>query len=138
MSDTSWYRKGLQFQCRGCGACCTGDPGYVWLNKAEIAAMAAGVGLDVADFEERYVRLLGIRKSLKELADGDCVLFDKGTGRCDVYAVRPRQCRTWPFWESNVRDPTAWRDACDACPGCGQGPIFSRKQIDARVAKIYV
>ncbi len=138
MSDTSWYQKGLRFQCRGCGACCTGDPGYVWLNKAEIASMAAEVGLDVADFEDRYVRLLGIRKSLKELANGDCVLFDKETGRCDVYAARPRQCRTWPFWESNVRSPAAWRDARDACPGCGRGPLFSRKQIDARVAEIYV
>ena len=41
-----WYRDGLKFACTGCGDCCTGEPGYVWVNKAEIETLAAAVGLD--------------------------------------------------------------------------------------------
>ena len=36
-----WYAEGLKFQCTGCGDCCTGAPGYVWVNQAEIDALAA-------------------------------------------------------------------------------------------------
>ena len=38
------------FQCTGCGDCCTGAPGFVWVNKEDIAALAADVGMD-AEFE---------------------------------------------------------------------------------------
>ena len=71
-----WFQDGLKFTCTGCGDCCTGEPGYVWVNKAEIAALAAAVDLTVEEFERRYVRTVGIRKSLIELANGDCVFFD--------------------------------------------------------------
>ncbi len=48
-----WFEQGLKFSCKGCGDCCTGAPGYVWVNKAEIAAMSAAIGIDVAEFERR-------------------------------------------------------------------------------------
>ena len=51
-----WYKDGLQFECSQCGDCCTGAPGYVWVNKQEIAALAADIGEDdVAAFEKKYV-----------------------------------------------------------------------------------
>jgi len=104
--EQPWYRDGLRFQCTQCGNCCTGAPGYVWVNQQEIEALAAAVGeTDLAVFEAKYVRKVGTRKSLKEFGNGDCVFFDGQTRRCTVYAQRPRQCRTWPFWDSNVRTP---------------------------------
>jgi uncharacterized protein len=45
-----WYRDGLAFACTGCGDCCTGAPGYVWVTRAEIEAMAAALGLAPAEF----------------------------------------------------------------------------------------
>ena len=39
-----WYSDGLKFDCTGCGDCCTGDPGYVWVSRAEIEALAAALG----------------------------------------------------------------------------------------------
>ena len=41
MSKKPWYADGLQFECTQCGDCCTGAPGYVWVNKSEIEALAA-------------------------------------------------------------------------------------------------
>jgi uncharacterized protein len=130
-----WYHAGLRFQCTGCGDCCTGEPGFVWVNKSEIEALAAILGVPAEEFERDYVRQVGIRKSLIERANGDCVFFDHQTRRCRVYHARPRQCQTWPFWESNLQSPDTWQETCRACPGCGQGPLVPLKEIQAQVAR---
>src|SRR6188474_2205264 len=113
MSDQPWYHEGLKFRCTGCGDCCTGAPGYVWVNKEEIAAIAARVDMDVEAFESKYVRMVGVRKSLVEFPNGDCVFFDNQTRKCKVYEARPRQCRTWPFWDSNLKSPETWAATCE-------------------------
>jgi uncharacterized protein len=116
-----WYHQGLKFSCTGCGDCCTGAPGYVWVTKAEIAALAAALGLQIEEFERRFVRLVGVRKSLVEHENGDCVFFDPESRQCRVYEDRPLQCRTWPFWASNLSSPAAWEATGERCPGCNRG-----------------
>lgn len=133
-----WYQDGLKFKCTGCGRCCTGDPGHVWVNKAEIAALAAAVAMEVPEFETRFVRRVGRRKSLVELPNGDCVFFDRRTRRCTVYRQRPRQCRTWPFWESNLATPADWAQTCRDCPGSGQGPTVPLEHIEVQVRAVKV
>jgi hypothetical protein len=129
--ERPWYHEGLQFSCSQCGDCCTGAPGYVWVNKAEIAALAVAVcDGDVEQFEAMHVRKVGIRKSLREFSDGACVLFDRESRKCTVYGERPRQCRTWPFWESNLRTPEDWRHTCEVCPGSGQGELHQLETIE--------
>ncbi|MCO6044572.1 YkgJ family cysteine cluster protein [Aeoliella sp. ICT_H6.2] len=135
---TPWYADGLRFKCTGCGDCCTGAPGYVWVNKADIELIAAELDMDVPDFEKKYVRNVGVRKSLVEFSNGDCVFFDGKTRKCEVYAARPRQCRTWPFWDSNIRSPEAWQATCDECPGAGKGKLYDIDHIEAERAKIRV
>ena len=131
MPKGPWYQDGLCFECTQCGDCCTGDTGYVWVNKAEIAALAAELGeADVDAFEREYVRKVGVRKSLKEFPNGDCVLFDPNRRRCKVYGARPRQCRTWPFWDSNVRTPQDWQQTCEVCPGSGTGQLVPVQEIE--------
>ncbi len=132
MSDKPWYHEGLRFKCTGCGACCTGDPGYVWVNKAEIELLAKTVDMSAADFKKTFTRKVGIRRSLIELANGDCVLFDRITRHCKVYKARPRQCRTWPFWRSNLRSLKTWEETCRECSGAGRGPLVSADQIEAQ------
>ncbi len=132
MSDP-WFHEGLKFACTGCGDCCTGAPGYVWVNKAEIEALAAAIGLSVAEFERRYVRTVGIRKSLVEFANGDCIFFHSESRTCQVYDVRPRQCRTWPFWPSNLASPMAWQDTAERCPGCNRGRLTPLGEIQTQL-----
>ena len=38
-----WYAGGLRFQCTQCGDCCSGAEGYVWVNQAEIDALAGAM-----------------------------------------------------------------------------------------------
>ncbi len=134
-----WYKDGLKFQCTGCGDCCTGGPGYVWVNKEDIANLAARTGMEPDEFEAEYVRDVGKRKSLKEKADQnfDCVFLDANR-KCTVYEARPRQCRTWPFWDSNVRTPEDWQTTCQACPGSGKGRLYQLGEIEAQRAVIRI
>jgi len=100
------------------------------VNQAEIDAIAARLGMDRPAFEKRYVRKIGIRKSLVEFSNGDCVFFDPNTRQCKVYQDRPRQCRSWPFWDSNIRTPDRWADTCAICPGSGKGPLIPLHEIE--------
>ena len=139
-NTTPWYEDGLRFECTGCGNCCTGSPGYVWVNQAEINALAQQLEMTPAAFEKKYVRKIGIRRSLKELPrqNYDRIFLDPETRRCQVYEHRPRQCRTWPFWDSNVRTPETWAQTCEVCPGSGKGQLYQLESIEAQVAEIHV
>jgi uncharacterized protein len=134
MPQAPWFKDGLRFQCTQCGDCCTGAPGYVWVNAEEIAALAAHAGLEVNEFEAQFVRRVGSRKSLIEYENGDCVFFDSKARKCNVYEARPQQCRTWPFWDSNIRTPQAWKETCDVCPGSGKGKLYSVEEVLAKSA----
>lgn len=142
MSDNNqpWYKDGLRFKCTGCGDCCTGSAGYVWVNQAEINALAEHLEMTPAAFEIKYVRHVGVRRSLKELpkSNYDCVFFDNKTRQCQVYEHRPRQCRTWPFWNSNIRTPEAWEETCQVCPGSGKGKLYQLETITEQTEVINV
>src|SRR5262245_24912135 len=102
--ESPWYRDGLKFECTRCGHCCTGAPGYVWVNGEEIARLAEYRGQTVEQFSKAYVRRVGQRHSLIEKPGGDCIFWEKETG-CTVYAARPVQCQTWPFCPEHVESP---------------------------------
>jgi len=130
-----WFADGLRFRCTRCGHCCTGAPGFVWVKDAELAALADFLGESIEEVTGLYTRLAKGGRTLREKSNGDCVFYDRKRG-CTVYPVRPRQCRTWPFWESNVASPEAWQHTCQACPGSGKGELISAEEILARVKVI--
>ena len=129
-----WYTDGLCFACTQCGECCSGAPGYVWVDEAEIERIAAQLGLTADAFARKHVRRVGLRHSLLEKSDGDCEFLQRlPTGRtaCSIHAVRPTQCRTWPFWKSNLTTPEDWAKTASGCPGMNTGPRVSLPVIQA-------
>jgi len=99
------------------------------VNDEEIAALAAVLGLGEAAFRERYTRRLrGGDISLIEREDHDCIFYDAKLG-CTVYAHRPRQCQTWPFWRSLVHSPETWADQAKNCPGLNSGRLHTSEEI---------
>lgn len=130
--ERPWYREGLRFECTQCGDCCTGEPGHVWVDQQEIEALARRMQMEVDVFERKFVRTVGIRKSLVEYSDGDCIFLDPETRGCSVYEQRPVQCRTWPFWDSTLENRRAWKETCDVCPGSGRGKLYSFEEIEIR------
>jgi Fe-S-cluster containining protein len=122
VADGDWYRNGLRFRCARCGHCCSGDTGTVRLSDGEAAALARHLDLAGHEFRAMYTRpLRGGGTRLRERANGDCVFYD---GRaCRVYPLRPRQCRTWPFWRAVVGSPERWAAEAKGCPGMNSGPL---------------
>ena len=130
-----WYRDGLQFTCTQCGDCCTGEPGFVWVNEEELRAIADARAESVEEVVAVFTRLEGRRRTLREKLNGECIFFERGRG-CTIYAVRPRQCRTWPFWASNMRTRADWDRTCSVCPGSGQGELIPAEEITRRLKVI--
>ena len=131
----AWYQGGLRFRCTRCGNCCTGAPGFVWVNEAEIAAISAYRGENVDLVRALYTRPVDGERTLRDKLNLDCIFYDREQG-CTIYPVRPRQCQTWPLWDSNVRSPEAWERTCKVCPGAGQGDLISAEEIAERIRLI--
>jgi hypothetical protein len=113
-----WYKEGLPFKCTGCGQCCTGSPGYVWVDDEEIKELAKHLNISIPEFIQRYTHQLHGRTSLREDPKNyDCVFLKER--RCTVYQARPRQCRTFPWWPDQLASPKAWKEAQGRCEGIG-------------------
>ncbi|MEM8757023.1 MAG: YkgJ family cysteine cluster protein [Planctomycetota bacterium] len=126
--DAAPRDHGLRFSCTRCGACCTGAPGYVCFSDDEADAMAAKLGLPRDQFLDRYTHNTPAGRSLTERRTRfghDCVFLDRdavpGKAVCSLYEARPAQCRTWPFWTSNLTSERAWLEAARGCPGIDRG-----------------
>ena len=129
-----WFADGLRFSCTRCGNCCGGAPGYCWVSEDEIVALAQRLGMSVEAFRTRYTRQVkGRGISLQEKRNYDCVFFERGRG-CSVYEDRPKQCRTWPFWQTNLRSQEEWQEASEGCPGMDQGEHHDAGTIAAIAA----
>jgi hypothetical protein len=133
--DPPWYQDGLHFTCTQCGKCCTGAPGFVWVTDAEIDALAAARGMKRSEFAAVYTYKTRGKVSLRERPNGDCIFYDADQG-CTVYAARPLQCRTWPFWESNLTTPEQWAETEAVCPGSGEGDLIPVEEITRRMKAI--
>jgi len=133
MSEPVWYEDGLRFSCTRCGNCCRG-PGYVWVDDEEVNLLADHFAMPIDEFEKVYTRKIGRSRSLRDQANDNCVFFDDEAG-CLVYEARPRQCRTWPFWEHNLETLQTWKGVQERCPGSGKGELFTVEEITARIVQ---
>lgn len=127
-----WYAAGLSFECRQSGNCCSGAPGYVWVTKAEIEAIARFLGKTDGKLDKTHLRRVGLRHSLTEKKGGDCIFLERKGGciSCRIHEVKPQQCRAWPFWDSNLKSPEAWNEAGRSCPGINRGGKYTYVQIE--------
>lgn len=111
-----WYEKGLYFGCTGCGECCTGAPGFVWISQKEIKKISEFLGIPEQEFLRKYTRKVNGKISLKEHPQSyDCVFLRQK--KCMIYPVRPKQCKTFPFWKENLTSKEAWLNCGQRCEG---------------------
>jgi Fe-S-cluster containining protein len=89
--------------CAKCGGnCCTGESGNIFVSVTEITAIAKLLEMEEGEFRRTHLRKEGFRISLKEKkvnGSYDCIFFDRSLNGCSIYAARPLQCRTFPFWD---------------------------------------
>ncbi len=129
-----WYVGGLHFDCNQCGGCCSGpEEGFIWLTKHEISLIAEHLNISTAELHDKYLKRLGFRYSIiEDSASKDCIFLKETGGKkgCSIYSVRPNQCRTWPFWTSNLETPDHWNIAATGCPGINRDKLYDFKTIE--------
>ena len=135
MNSKPWYSNGLRFECTGCGNCCRnhGEYSYVSLAEAELEAIPRFLGISRQEFLARYCdKEPGFHPTLK--MDAPACPFLGADQRCAIYPVRPKQCRTWPFWTENLARETWEGPVKQCCPGIGRGPLYPAAEVE-RIAR---
>lgn len=116
LEEQTWFGAGLRFTCTGCGECCTGPSGSVYVSQPDVTRLSEALGLAEEAFLDRYTRSQDGRRVLTDKPDSSDCVFLSGTA-CSVYDARPIQCRAYPFWLTNVLDPEAWAETAAVCEG---------------------
>ncbi|BDQ28469.1 YkgJ family cysteine cluster protein [Helicobacter ailurogastricus] len=109
--------------CMACGAkCCLGQEGYIFVKPSEMQAISEFLNLPFETFTLKYIKKVAYHYSLLEKPARDpkegyaCVFLDEETKLCQIYPVRPKQCRTFPFWEV-FKSEEGFKQLCALCPG---------------------
>ncbi len=87
------------------------------------------------EFKAKYLGRIGFRLSIKEEPrTHDCIFLQQTSqGKsCSIYPVRPAQCRSWPFWPTNLAGPDSWNLVAQKCPGINRGQSFTPEQIQTK------
>lgn len=123
---------GLRFECTGCGDCCRsrGRKSYVYTALDERRRLAKHLGMRTAAFTRKYCEKSGDFWHLKD-PSSDCLFLDGA--RCTVYAARPSQCRTFPFWAENLGARGWTPDVKRDCEGLDRGRRFKPAEIEVRL-----
>ena len=121
-----FFDKGLRFFCQECGKCCTGEPGVIRVTQKEIDEIAKHLSITPTNIREFFCFPYEGVYTIREHEDGRCFFYEKG---CKIYPVRPRQCRSFPFWINIIRSKENWDKASKDCPGIGQGRMYSKEEI---------
>jgi Fe-S-cluster containining protein len=134
-----WYRDGLSFACNGCGKCCSGPPGYIWVTEEEMAAMAERMNLTLKAFQQKYARYIDGRYSLREKTTDhqtfDCIFL--AGKKCTIYDLRPKQCRTFPWWPAVLETKESWNETASYCEGIvDTAPLIPFEEIEQTRIKV--
>jgi Fe-S-cluster containining protein len=93
--------------------------------------MAYALDLSETEFDLLYTwRKYGVL-SLREKPNYDCVFLkmELGGARCGVYAARPAQCGSFPFWPDVMESRRSWDDFALSCPGMNNGIFHGYDEI---------
>lgn len=114
-----------KFACTQCGQCCK-QPGFVLFDDEEQAKAAAFLNQELMAFRQRF---------LVELEEGWAIEVPEGEAcpfllddACTIQPVKPKQCRTYPFWPEISREWKTWLNESAHCPGIGQGRAYSERE----------
>lgn len=127
----------LRFECTRCGQCCIGDASSgVSLSVDEVEAIRRRLELTQGWFRRRYVRRLSTAQwEIRLQADGRCP-FLSHQGRCSIYAVRPAQCQTYPFWPETLKSRGAWQGEARRCEGINRGKTIPVSTIEKKLKQL--
>lgn len=132
MSESCFYKNGLNFECQCCSFCCGKTPGFVYLSKEDLLKLCNFFNLSVSEFVKKYCRFADYYYgttvlALQQKKNYDCILWQDG---CIAYKARPIQCSTYPFWSWIIKDKNTWQEISADCPGINKGKLYTYEEIE--------
>lgn len=128
--ERKFYADGLKFSCQsGCAACCK-IPGWVGITDEDAVEMAAILGIKLNRFLATYTHRKDGELRLNERRDHACAMLSADNKFCLVHAARPKQCRTYPFWDEILVNEFVWILEQRTCPGIAKGKLYSAQEIE--------
>jgi len=126
----------IRFGCTGCGRCCLGhaDENVIELISGEAKKISQYLSMDLNDFMKKYSVKLENHDDGIAFSPQGCCVFLQENNRCAIYAVRPRQCQTYPYWPEIMSSESAWNAEAGRCEGINAGEIISTERIDKQLA----
>ena len=93
----------------------------MYLTEADLERIAEYVGMTAREFERRYVYRTKHLLRLRVPRQQQCHFLREGG--CSIHAVKPVQCRIFPFWPEMVESKREWKKTARYCPGIGKGSL---------------
>jgi Fe-S-cluster containining protein len=124
----------LRFDCQtDCANCCKLSSGYVFLTDTEASKIAKDLDISENEFLKHFTRIVDDQLCIVDGENEHCVFLEDH--KCNIYDVRPTQCRTYPFWPENLKSKSRWQLAEEECPGIGKGKLYSPQEIEQFLKK---
>lgn len=82
------------------------------------------------EFLKQYCRFVNGKYSLLEDDNSyDCIFLKEN--KCSLYSARPKQCRTYPFWDEIIKNKNTWKEEQKHCEGINpkQECLISKEEI---------
>lgn len=92
------------------------------MSESDVVRIAEHLGMQQEAFEAQYIRRFKHVIRFKKPLDAQCHFLTGGG--CSIHAVKPTQCRLFPFWPELVENRAAWKEAGKTCPGIGKGELI--------------
>lgn len=125
-----YHQTEIKFECQpDCANCCKLSNGFVFLTDKEALEIAENLAISENEFLQHFTRIVDNQLCLVDGEDEHCVFLENH--KCNIYEVRPNQCRTYPFWLENFKSKSRLLSAKDECPGIGKGRIYAAEEVEA-------
>ena len=123
-----WYesRRGVRFQCTGCGACCK-RPGVVEFTPLDILRISQYLEMSQEEFTQTYLSLNTDGWIVNVEDEQPCLFLDDN--QCTIHDVKPEQCRSYPFWPEIIKTRYTWKAEGAYCEGIDEGKKWSVLEI---------
>jgi uncharacterized protein len=125
--------------CKACFQCCWNEESTltVLFTAEEVSAIYASGVTNLPEFHPYRKSGSVFTVDLKKATvDGQiryaCPFYDNASHRCRIYALRPFDCRLWPFFFSHGADPEEIYLSCysQSCPAVGADRIQNIKNLE--------
>ncbi|MGL4369651.1 MAG: YkgJ family cysteine cluster protein [Spirochaetota bacterium] len=108
------------FSCTRCGKCCR-EEGIVLFTKKEIRLAAELTGLSQDEFIGRYLSLTSDGYTHFVGKRSRCAFLTKNG--CSINSVKPKQCRSFPYWNEYTDSRGKIVRFDRPCPGVKKIPL---------------